>query len=200
MDESAIKLITALIGFTKALVWPVVLIWVLHRFGAQISALLGRLGSLKVAGSEWVFQEPSPKAEEESAVAVRAAELQTGPDGFLTPEGRRTLVLQSTLHEPNERNTGELLIFQTPKQRTWLVATDRKIFILLDDEQTRREKRIIQTAFDRAKTLPLEFDTEENAESVKFAAEETYWYYSKHLFPTTKSLTAAVKRLIQGST
>ena len=91
MDESTIKLITALIGFTKALVWPVVLIWVLHRFGAQIAALLGRLGSLKVAGSEWVFQEPSPKAEEESAAAVRAAELQTGPDGFLSPQGWCTL-------------------------------------------------------------------------------------------------------------
>jgi hypothetical protein len=200
MDESAIKLITAFISLVKALVWPVVLIWVLHRFGAQISALLARLGSLKVAGSEWVFQQPSPKAEEEPVVTLRSTELQVGPDGFLTGESRRAIVLQSTLHEPGETVVGELLIFQTPAQRTWLVATNRKVFVLLDDEVTRNTKRIIQTAFDRARTLPLKFDTEKGAEAVKFAAEETWWYYSKHLFPTPKSLTAAVKRLIQGGT
>jgi hypothetical protein len=200
MDESAIKLTTALVDFVKALVWPAVLMWVLHRFGAQISALLSRLGSLKVAGSEWVFQQPSPKAEEEPTATLRSAELQVGPDGFLTVESRRAIVLESNLHAPGEAVVDELLIFQTPRQRTWLVATDRKVFVLLDDEQTRKKKQIIQTAFDRARTLPLEFDTEENAEAVKFAAEETWWYYSKHLFPTTKSLTAAVKRLIQSDT
>jgi hypothetical protein len=110
------------------------------------------------------------------------------------------IVAQSTLHEPNETVVGELLIFQTPEQRTWLVATNRKVFVILDDEGTRNDKRIIQAAFDRARTLPLKFDTEKRAEAVKFAAEETWWYYSKHLFPTPKSLTAAVKRLVQEAT
>ena len=197
MSEATIKLITALIGLIKALVWPALLLWLIHHFKDEISRLLSRLGSVKVAGSEWVFQPPSPKAQEEPIVDLRTSEFELGPDGFLTPESRENVVEHSDLFEDTEAVVGELLIFQTPAQRTWLISTNRKVFILLDDAGTRKKKRIIQTAFDRNRALPLEFDDEKGAESVKFAAEDTFWYYSKHLFPSKKSLTDAVKRLIE---
>jgi hypothetical protein len=196
MDESTTKLVTALIDFAKSLIWPAILLWVIHLFGAQISALLSRLGSLKVAGSEWVFQPPAPQSAQTPAVPPRADALELGPDGFLTTHSLRVIVSSSELLHSGESVTGELLILQTPKQRTWLLATQRQIFVLLDDERNRSKKRIIQTRFERTRTLPLEVGKEDGAGVVKFAAEGTWWYYSPQLFPKSNVLEAAVKQLV----
>jgi hypothetical protein len=196
MDEATTKLVTALIDFAKSLIWPIILLWVIHRFGAQISALLSRLGSLKVAGSEWVFQPPAPQSEQTPAVPPRADALELGPDGFLTTDSLRAIVSSSELLRSGESVTGELLMFQTPKQRTWLLATQRQVFVLLDDERNRSKKRIIQTRFERARTLPLEVAKEDGTGVVKFAAEDTWWYYSAQLFPKPSVLEAGVKQLV----
>ena len=92
-----------------------------------------------------------------------------------------------------------LLIFETSKQHTWMVTTTSKTYILLDDEHTRASKRLIQASFDKAKTLPLEVRNASRFKGlrvVKFAAQETWWYYSAKLFPTKKAFTSAVQKLI----
>jgi hypothetical protein len=68
----------------------------------------------------------------------------------------------------------------------------------LDDEGTRSRKNLIQTYFEKEKTLPLDFglDPREGAGTVKFGAEDKWWYYSLHLFPTTARLQEAVVRLV----
>jgi hypothetical protein len=196
MAEPTTNLVAALIDFAKSLIWPAVLLWVIHRFGSQISALLSRLGSLKVAGSEWVFQPPAPESTQTPAVPPLADALKFGPDGFLTPQSLRAIVSCSELLRSGESVTGELLIFQTPKQRTWLLATQRQVFVLLDDERNRDKKRIIQTRFERTRTLPLETAKEDGTGVVKFAVEDTWWYYSPQLFPKPSVLEAAVKQLV----
>ena len=192
MDDVTTRLATASLEFAKALVWPVALLWILHRFRPQLSDLLARIGSVKIAGSEWVFQEPLPKAAETVAPTSSFGDWEVGADGFLNTSSLRSIVSHSKLFEVGESVTAELMIFQTPAQRTWLMATNRRIFVLLDDDVTREEKHVIQTSFDRARTLPLQFGKSEGVGIVKFRAEPTWWYYSTHLFPSTDSLDAVV--------
>jgi hypothetical protein len=151
------------------------------------------LATVKFAGTEWVLQEPTAQPP---AIAKRATVPVIGPDGFLTADSLRTLVSQSGLLPEREEPEKELLIFQTPKQRTWLLATDNFVFILLDDEGTRSKNNVIQTYFEKKKTLPLSFGLEKQQGLVKFAAEDTWWYYSLQLFDKTASLLDAVQRLI----
>ena len=198
MDSSKIQIYTATLEFLGRLVWPSVLLFVVFRFRRQISDLLARLGSVKVAGSEWVFQAPTDKAVT-SAKELRTAKLETGPDRFLTAPSLRTAVMESGLVDAGNSVSGELLIFQTPTQRTWLFATQSLVLVLLDDEDTRRDSRLVQTSFERRKTLPLRFRRSQgDAGVVKFAAEDIWWYYSFHLFPTTTALDNAVRRLVNG--
>jgi hypothetical protein len=91
---------------------------------------------------------------------------------------------------------GELLIFQTPRQRTWLIATTQHLFIVLDDEKTRLKRNLVQTFFGLKDALPLGFGVSGGSGIVKFAAEDTWWFYSQHLFSTTDALNSAVQRLV----
>jgi hypothetical protein len=194
MNEGTVKLISAIIDLLKSLAWPAVTIWVILRFRHQFRELLTRLASLKVGGGEFVFQSPpeKPQAQEKGAV-----NLQTGADGFLSVVTLRAVVAESGLVERNESVDGELLLFLTPQQHTWLVSTTHQIFILLDDEGTRAEGNIIMTHFERSRTLPLKTSVENGAGVVTFAAQKTGWYYSLHLFPTPSALYTAITRLVR---
>jgi hypothetical protein len=196
MDDSTARIYSATLEFLGKLAWPVVMLYVLYKFRVQLGQLLSRLGSVKVAGSEWVFQAQTDRAPEPSK-ELKRAKLEVGADGFLNALSIRAAVTESGLFETDEPVTDELLIFQTPNQRTWLVATDRHVFVLLDDEDTRRDSRLIQTFFDRARTLPIQCRISDGAEVVKFAAEDIWWYYSVHLFPTPTALKDAVTRLVK---
>jgi hypothetical protein len=104
-----------------------------------------------------VIQEPAVKPP---TITPKAAAPIPGPDGFLTVESLKTLVFQSGLLHGGEDVKKELLIFQTPRQRTWLLATDNFVFVLLDDEGTRSSKSVIQTFFEKKKTFPLKFGSD----------------------------------------
>ena len=197
MNENTVRVVTALVDLVKALVWPALVVWLVLRFRTQLSELLARMASVKVAGNEFVFQQSPEKLPAVEPKSKQTLHLQTGADGFLTLTALRSLVSEFALLEKEEPIRGELLIFQTPRQRTWLIATRQRVFVLLDDERTRRKQRLVQTFFDLKETLPLEFRISGGAGVVKFAAEETWWYYSLNLFATTEALDAAVRRLIE---
>src|ERR1700693_317256 len=195
MDEPTVKFVAALVDLVKALAWPAVAVWLVLRFRVQVSQLLTRLASLKVGGGEFVFQQPSERLPA-AVPPTRADELQTGADGFLTIDSLPALVTRPALLDEREPVAGELLIFQTPKQRTWLIATTQHLFVILDDEQTRQKRNLVQTFFSRKQALPLKFGESEGSGIVKFAAEDTWWYYSRQLFPTRDALNRAMRRLV----
>lgn len=199
MDDNLAKIYSSTLEFIGKLVWPIVILLVLHRFRIQLGHLLSRLGSVKVAGSEWVFQSQTGKAPEPSKELKRTT-FEIGVDGFLTSRSIRAAVAESGLLEDGDAVAGDLLIFLTPEQRTWLIATDFHVFVLLDDEDTRKESQFIQTFFERSRTLPLEFRISNGTEVVKFAAENIWWYYSVDLFPTPSVLKEAVIRLVKTTT
>lgn len=196
MNEHASKVIIAVLDLIGRLIWPAVVLFVIFKFKTYIEALLTRLGSLKIAGSEWVFQPPTDK-EVKLKIDTKTEQIAVGPDGFFSSESIRKIVQDSGLIDNDDTIKQELLIFQTPKQRTWLVATKKYVFILLDDDTTKKRNDLIQTFFEKSKTMPLKFNSHDSAGTVKFNAEDIWWYYSFNLFPTTTSLNNAVKKLIQ---
>jgi len=195
MDEHTSKVIVAILELIGHLIWPMVFLFLIFKFRKYIEALLTRLGSLKIAGSEWVFQQTTDKEVQTKSESIE--KIQIGPDGFYSSEGIRKIVIASNLLENDDTVKQELLIFQTPKQRTWLVATKKYLFVLLDDESTQKINALIQTFFEKSKTLPVQFSIHDNAGTVKFDAEDIWWYYSFNLFPTTNSLKNAIKNLIK---
>ena len=188
----------ATLQFLSSLLWPAILFWLLWRFRKQIEQLLLRLASVKVAGSEFVFQAPSDKAEKPSATAKQAI-LELPPDSFIPVSGIRTIVERSGLLDVGDTVTGHLLLFQTPAQHTWLVATTKSMFVLLDDAGTRRSAELIQTFLPRNEVLPIKTDMEDGAGVVRFRGEDTWWYYGRDLFPSAKSLNDSIKTLLRPS-
>jgi len=186
----------ALIQLLGDLAWPAIALYAIYTFRTPLTDLLKRLASLKLGDNEFLFQQPA-KAAAKSLSRNASPIVELGADGFLTVNSIHSFVADSGLLDENEEVKKELLIFQTPKQKTWLVSTSSYVFILLDSEQTRGKLNVIQTFFDKHKTLPLDFTTQDAAGSVKFAAETTWWYYSLHLFPSTSSLNDGVRKLIQ---
>jgi hypothetical protein len=194
----AIMLPVAIVQLLGQLGWPVAVLIIVFRFQNPIEKLLSRfatsLASFKFAGTEWVIQEPAVKPP---TVTPKAAAPIPGPDGFLTVESLRELVSNSGLAHGEEVKK-ELLIFQTPSQRTWLLATNNFVFVLLDDERTRFSNSAIQTFFDKKKTFPLKFvsDKTEGAGIVIFREAYPGWYYSFQLFDTSSRLKEAVEKLV----
>lgn len=186
----------ATLQFLSSLVWPAFLLWLLWRFRRHIEQLLARLASLKVAGSEFVFQAPSDKPEKPSPTAKQAI-LELPANSFVSVSDLRTLVERSGLLKQGETLNGYLLLFQTPAQHTWLLATTESMFVVLDDAGTRRTAELIQTVIPRHKVLPIKIDVEDGAGIVRFEGEDTWWYYSRDLFPTAKSLRESIKTLVQ---
>ncbi|MEN4918238.1 hypothetical protein ABE485_06165 [Achromobacter spanius] len=186
----------ALIQLVGDLAWPAFALYAVYAFRTPVTELLKRLASFKVGSNELHFQQPT----EDSAASLSrnaAPVVELGADGFLKVSSIHSFVTESGLLDKGEKITAELLIFQTPKQKTWLVSTDNFVFVLLDSEETRGKLNVVQTLFAKQATLPLEFSAQDGAGSVKFAAERTWWYYSLHLFPTTSSLSDSVRNLIK---
>src|SRR5712691_5156398 len=51
------EIVVAVLTFLSSLVWPAVFIWLVIRFRPQVAQLLNRLSTVKVAGSEFAFQQ-----------------------------------------------------------------------------------------------------------------------------------------------
>lgn len=125
-------------------------------------------------------------------------EDKIGSDGFYTSKGISDIVdKESSTVDKNDKTKKVLLIFTPIDQRTWLVATTQKVYILLDDDKTKKENKLIMTSFDKSKILPIKFKTADGEGAIKFDAQETWWYYSLNLFPNTENLKKAIDELIE---
>ena len=129
----------AVVQLIGQLAWPSVLLVVVWKFRHRIHDLLSRIASVKVGGSEWVFQEPVAKPP--TAEGTTKVPVVVGPDGFLTMESLRASVQESGLLDTGNAILKELLIFQTPRQRTWLLASKSYVYVLLDDDRTQAKMR-----------------------------------------------------------
>jgi len=169
---------------------------ILQRFtlaGFDVAQLLRVWPSVKRTA-----KKPEPETPSHSTGASEDTNDKDAQDEFLSITSLRALLTGSGRLQPDEEITGELLIFRTSRQMTLLLVTNRRVFILLDDPDTRRESAVIQASFAREQTLPLRFKKDSaNEHSVGFAALKEYWYYSVELFPSPEALRDAVENLVK---
>ncbi len=157
---------------------------VLKRLGGSYADAASRLEPTAIT----VFEEPQP-----------IESTPTQQSDLLTIEEIHQEVRASGMLEKDETVASELLLYDnySPRQHTWLVTTETRVLIVLDDEQTRASNRRIQRAMNKDEILPLSFGPEDEC-TVGFAEKPNpKWYYSNELFPTQQSLREAIARLIQ---
>jgi hypothetical protein len=71
-----------------------------------------------------------------------------------------------------------MLVYRTAKQHTWLIATNRQLFFILDDERTRANQRLIQYRLSLENALPVDTDQESEHSGSFRLGESDWWYYS----------------------
>lgn len=189
------EIVIAILTFVSSLVWPAVFIWLVIRFRPQVVLLLNRISTVKVAGSEFAFQQAAVNAVPASP-AAKVEISQIEPNGFFTEEGIRNIVSQSGLLPENETALAGMLLFDNASQHTWLVASPTKVSIVLDDEETRDRNQLVQVIMDKAKVFPLKLSSAKDEGLVSFGSDPTRWFYSRSLYPTRESLEKRIRSLL----
>lgn len=184
------------LNFISTLIWQLMVATILFYFRGQIAALVVRLASVRVGETELSFQVSSPKATKPGGQASKAIEM-LGPAGFFTREGIGQLVAQSGLVNAGEEVVEDLLLFRTSKQRTWLVLTNRQLFCLLDDADTRASERLIQWRLLLEEADPVEAKVWKPALGLLGVGQHTDWIYSRSLHSDPHALEEAVRTMIE---
>jgi hypothetical protein len=188
--------VAAWLSFISTSVWQVMIMVVLWYLRGEIVHLLKNLVKVKVKDLELAFQPPSPEAKSPEGEA--ATELSAvGPGGFLTAEGIRNLVASSGHLDKDEQVGADLLIFSTERQHTWLIATDKKLFCLLDDDNTRTSGKIIQWITNKGDATPVVARKYKETVGLLDVGQRKNWLYSSDLFPTPKDLEREVTQILK---
>ena len=120
------------------------------------------------------------------------------------PEIRRSIE-QSKYYDASKEspeNAGSLLIFDTSRQHTWLVATGERLYFILDDvrQPAPRIRRSVRR--DDLKALPdgkVAVTTRPKSDRtglVDVGLRRRGWLYSKRLFSSERSIESAVNELL----
>ena len=109
--------------------------------------------------------------------------------------------------EEDPKTAATLRFFQTRRQQTWLVATSRRLYCILDD-MGRVEPHINwsigkRDLIDDKGALVIELTTKDTKKGSKksrlidFGPNHQNWYYSTKLFTTEQLIKQAVQDLVQ---
>jgi hypothetical protein len=112
--------------------------------------------------------------------------------GFFTRDGVRHLIADSGLVREGEEVRHDLLLFQTEKQHTWLVATGRQMFCVLDDQHTRKSGKLIQWRQPLTDSKPVRVRPHKKTVGVVDLGEATDWLYSKRLHEDPEQLKSEI--------
>lgn len=88
-----------------------------------------------------------------------------------------------------------LLFFQTSKQKTWLVSTNKRLYCILDDN--RKNKPNINWSISKQNLLDSEINTRDYSEEMGLVdiGPEKNWFYSKRLFIESDIKTSIIKEI-----
>jgi hypothetical protein len=122
---------------------------------------------------------------------VRPAEFTTLRERFEAYEGIVRSISSSKNFNPETENPGDadaLLIFSTPKQQAWLVATSERLYGVVDD--LRKEKPRINWSIPKRKLVSgenisaklISRDKNELSGLIDIGETCTNWLYTKRLF------------------
>jgi hypothetical protein len=193
--------IVALVGGTAHLLWPELKIDSV-TLGFLLLALLPWAGSiiksLEVPGLGKVelHQPPGPEAVRPGGHAEQQI-LATDASGFYTAEGLVRIIGDSDLVSRGENVVRNLLLFRTRTQRTWLLATPKHMFCILDDRRTRSSGRLIQWRADFADLAPIRARTSSDGTTIVTLGSKGSWLYSSDLYPDGSDLETAITDMIE---
>lgn len=105
--------------------------------------------------------------------------------------------------DENIAKAQELIIFETSRQKTWLLVTENKIFCILDDIDkdsfdVRWHLTKDKLVEDNKVILDIRINSDYKANTglVDFGQNHKNWLYSKKLFPTSDNLKQKIIGLI----
>lgn len=131
-------------------------------------------------------------------VAGIVTEVLQDERGFYTEEGLYQLLAASGKLSDDEYVCDRLRLYKTMRQRTWLVATNRNLFCLLDDEKARRYKSVIKWVqpFSSATPLQVRAYVSEKGLHVVDIGKRKGWLYSHNMYPRSEELVKKVERMM----
>ena len=196
----------------SSLIWPIIVIACLFYYRnriqeilKEVAGLVRRTSTVKGFGIEAEVQTQLPSADAHTPTPQALANMEETPrlvglDGFLTEAGIRSLVQGSGANAESVRHL--LKLFHTSRQRTWLVATDKTLYCILDGASTRASGRLIQWAQSLG-------GIEQNSIRTKSYKSRTglidignrkNWLYSLRLHPDPEELVSKVWAMISPET
>ena len=184
----------AWLTFTSTLIWQGIVVLFVFLFREQLSDVLERISKFKISGLEAELQR---EAKDAIKLTGEASKVLDSVDlgGFFTSEGVKLFVAESGLLRQGERVRGSLLLFQTESQHTWLVATDRQLFCILDDRDTRKSGKLIQWRQTFADSKPIRVRRYKKTIGLVDLGEATDWLYSKRLHEDPETLKSEILEL-----
>jgi hypothetical protein len=188
--------LAAWLSFLSTLLWQLLLLFFVLVFRTEFKALLKRLAHLKVAQAELTFQPEAQDAQSPGGKAENQLKL-VGHGGFLTRSGVSRLVEDSELVAASEKVVDQRLLFQTHLQRTWLVATNRNLFCILDDERTRSSGKLIQWRLPLETATPISTGVSKKGQGLVSIGPRRNWLYSMSLHPDADALVDQITELIE---
>ena len=190
----------AVAGMVGHLVWPDLKIDAV-TLGFLLLALVPWLApiikSIEVPGVGKVElqQEADPEATGPGGQAEKSTRLFDSR-GFYTPEGLTQLINDSGFVETHEKVVGRLQVFRTAKQHTWLVTTQRQIFCILDDRNTRSSSRLIQWRLPIERARPVRARQSARGNPVIDVGPKKHWLYSVSLHAEQAELENEIKGML----
>ena len=184
--------------FLSRLIWQAIVVLAVFAFRPQVAALLEKLWRSKVGGAEFEFQKPTDEPIEPAVTAEDAEDrgALTDASGFFSSAGVNYIVAKSSLVEVGENVVGNLLIFSTSRQHTWLVVTNRQLFCLFDDEETSASGRVVQWHMKLESADPVRVRQLRKGVGLLDVARRRNWYASLDLFGGRQQMEEEVRKLI----
>jgi hypothetical protein len=189
-------LISIMASCCSTFIWQIILVGFIFQFRNQITALLSRVAVIKLGGSEVGFQTSESGSIKPGGEADKQMKL-LGTSGFYTKEGLTELINNSGLVGKDEKVVSHLLLFQTEIQHTWLIATPKNLFCILDDENTQSTEKLIQWKLALNDTNPISAQAHKRTIGLVSIGGRRNWLYSRRLHPRESELVSEISSMIE---
>lgn len=189
------NILNALLPFLSTLIWQILLIYFIYYYRSELSKLLNRIVKLKIGDNEAYFQD----AAEDAKPLTGEAKIQNerlGTEYFYTKDQIVQLVEKSGSILPIEKVGDPIKLFDTRKQHTWLVPTNKKLFCILDDKNTRTSGRLIQWILPLEEASPIIARAHKRTVGIVQIGSRRNWLYSQRLWSKPEFLEQEIKTLI----
>jgi hypothetical protein len=196
ITNSEIQLISVVLTFISSLAWPAVVIFAVWHFRIQIAQVLLNIIYIKTPFCDFEFQQQDSHAIK-LVKAIATQEKYIDSRGFYTRDGLSQLITKSGFVQEEEKIFDMLLLFDTPKQHTWIVSTNRQLFCILDDENTRSSRSMIQWKMPLNEAEPIRARASAKGNPVVDIGQRKSWLYSRLLYPSEEILEKSINRLIE---